>query len=133
MRVGGLPRRHLLGSGPELSEQVAFIVYPDDFKAADNQAHYWRSLTYDRYTEDREAIARSLARKDNPPMPAVLPVWGDAATLAGWLARQRNDMQAAAIAAAPVVGQVIAAIAATDGCLLARMSGSGATIRFSRA
>lgn len=72
-------------------------------------------------------IFRSLARKDNPPMPAVLPVWGDAATLAGWLAGQRNDMQAAAITAAPVVGQVIAAIAATDGCLLARMSGSGAT------
>jgi 4-diphosphocytidyl-2-C-methyl-D-erythritol kinase len=72
-------------------------------------------------------IFRSLARKDNPPMPAILPGWGDAAALAGWLAVQRNDMQAAAIAAEPLVGQVIAAIAATDGCLLARMSGSGAT------
>ena len=60
-------------------------------------------------------------------MPAILPGWGDAAALADWLAGQRNDMQAAAIAAAPVVGQVIAAIAATDDCLLARMSGSGAT------
>ena len=73
------------------------------------------------------AIFRSLARKDNPPMPAILPGWGDAAALALWLAGQRNDMQAAAIAEAPVVGQVIASIAATDGCLLARMSGSGAT------
>lgn len=73
------------------------------------------------------AIFGSLARKDNPPMPAILPGWGDAAALADWLAGQRNDMQAAAIAAAPVVGLVIAAIAATDGCLLARMSGSGAT------
>jgi len=36
-------------------------------------------------------------------------------------------MQAAAIAAAPVVGEVIAALAATQNCLLARMSGSGAT------
>lgn len=72
-------------------------------------------------------IFRSLARKDNPPMPDLLPTWGDAAALAAWLAGQRNDMQAAAIAAQPVVGQVIAAIAATDGCLLARMSGSGAT------
>ena len=72
-------------------------------------------------------IFRSLARKDNAAMPDVLPGWRDAADLAAWLAGQRNDMQAAAVAAAPVVGQVIAAIGATAGCLLARMSGSGAT------
>lgn len=72
-------------------------------------------------------IFRSLARKDNAAMPDVLPVWRDAADLAAWLAGQRNDMQAAAVAAAPVVGEVIAALAATPGCLLARMSGSGAT------
>ena len=72
-------------------------------------------------------IFRTLARKDNAPMPEVLPRWRDAADLAAWLAGQRNDMQAAAIAAAPVVGEVIAAIAGTQGCLLARMSGSGAT------
>jgi transglutaminase-like putative cysteine protease len=50
VRAGGLPRRHLLGSGPELSEQVALIVRPDEFNAEANQARYWRSLTYDRYT-----------------------------------------------------------------------------------
>jgi 4-diphosphocytidyl-2-C-methyl-D-erythritol kinase len=72
-------------------------------------------------------IFRSLARKDNPAMPDVLPVWRDAADLAAWLAGQRNDMQAAAVAVAPVVGEVIADVAATPGCLLARMSGSGAT------
>jgi 4-diphosphocytidyl-2-C-methyl-D-erythritol kinase len=72
-------------------------------------------------------IFRSLARKDNAAMPDVLPCWRDAADLAAWLAVQRNDMQAAAVAAAPVVGEVIAAIGATAGCLLARMSGSGAT------
>jgi len=72
-------------------------------------------------------IFRSLARKDNAAMPDVLPGWRDAADLAAWLAGQRNDMQAAAVAAAPVVGEVITAVAATPGCLLARMSGSGAT------
>lgn len=50
VRVGGLPRAHLLGSGPELSQQVAFIVHPDDFTATTHQPRYWRSLTYDRYT-----------------------------------------------------------------------------------
>jgi 4-diphosphocytidyl-2-C-methyl-D-erythritol kinase len=72
-------------------------------------------------------IFRSLARKDNAAMPDVLPCWRDATDLATWLGGQRNDMQAAAVAAAPVVGEVIAAVAATPGCLLARMSGSGAT------
>jgi transglutaminase-like putative cysteine protease len=61
VRVGGLPRRHLLGSGPELSEQVALIVRPDDFKAATNQARYWRSLTYDRYTGQGWLTSRTEA------------------------------------------------------------------------
>lgn len=73
------------------------------------------------------AIFRNLARKDNPPMPARLPCWADAADLAAWLSRQRNDMQAAALAEAPVIGMVLAAVAQSEGCLLARMSGSGAT------
>lgn len=47
-RLGGLPRHHLLGSGPELSRQVALLVQPDPQAA--NRYHYWRSLTYDRYT-----------------------------------------------------------------------------------
>lgn len=71
-------------------------------------------------------IFRSLSRKDNAAMPDVLPRWADVDDLAAWLAGQRNDMQAA-VAAAPVVGEVIAAIGATAGCKLARMSGSGAT------
>lgn len=50
VRAGGLPRHHLLGSGPELSEQVALIVRTDEFNPEANQARYWRSLTYDRYT-----------------------------------------------------------------------------------
>lgn len=73
------------------------------------------------------AIFRNLARKDNAAMPATLPRWQDAADLAAWLGGQRNDMQPAALAEAPVIGTVIAALAASDGCLLARMSGSGAT------
>lgn len=72
-------------------------------------------------------IFRNIARKDNPPMPVQLPFWRDAANLAGWLRGQRNDMQPAAIAQAPEVSEVIAAITATDACMLARMSGSGAT------
>lgn len=43
------------------------------------------------------------------------------------LARRRNDLTAAAMALVPAIGEVLAALAAANGALLARMSGSGAT------
>lgn len=43
------------------------------------------------------------------------------------LASLRNDMTAAALGLAPVIGDLLAVLAATDSASLARMSGSGAT------
>ena len=43
------------------------------------------------------------------------------------LRKGRNDMEAAACLLAPVIGDVLAVVAAAPGCHLARMSGSGAT------
>ncbi|MBC7954168.1 MAG: 4-(cytidine 5'-diphospho)-2-C-methyl-D-erythritol kinase, partial [Rhodospirillaceae bacterium] len=51
----------------------------------------------------------------------------DAHALAGLLGRRRNDLTAAAFSLVPQIGEALALIAATPGCLLARMSGSGAT------
>lgn len=51
----------------------------------------------------------------------------DAAGLARYLKARRNDLTEAALSLAPVIGDVLSAIAATPDCLLARMSGSGAT------
>ena len=50
-----------------------------------------------------------------------------ARALAAALATRRNDLTPAAIGIAPVVGEMLAALAGSDGCLLSRMSGSGAT------
>jgi 4-diphosphocytidyl-2-C-methyl-D-erythritol kinase len=58
-----------------------------------------------------------------PAWPAVAGV----AQFVEYLAGQRNDLEAAAIGIAPAIGEVIAQLAASEGCLLARMSGSGAT------
>lgn len=69
------------------------------------------------------AVFKALEKKDNPPMSA-LP---EAADWNAWLAAQRNDLQAPAIAVQPVIAEVLAALAATKGARLARMSGSGAT------
>jgi 4-diphosphocytidyl-2-C-methyl-D-erythritol kinase len=51
----------------------------------------------------------------------------DAAALAEALASRRNDLTRAAVALEPVVGEILATLAADPACLLARMSGSGAT------
>lgn len=60
--------------------------------------------------------------------PALLPAgWTDAAAMARDLGALRNDLEAPAIGLCPAIAEVLAAIRALPGCLLARMSGSGAT------
>jgi 4-diphosphocytidyl-2-C-methyl-D-erythritol kinase len=53
--------------------------------------------------------------------------WPNAAALADSLAKLTNDLEAPAITLAPAIGDVLAALRALPNCLLARMSGSGAT------
>ena len=68
-------------------------------------------------------IFKTLTTKNNAPMgwPMESENWLD------WLRAQRNDLEPPAIAAAPVIRDVLEALAAQRGCHLARMSGSGAT------
>ena len=61
----------------------------------------------------------SVARFEDEPV--------NAAVLADVLRGRGNDLFAPAMKVAPEIGEVISVIEATDGCLLARMSGSGAT------
>lgn len=56
-----------------------------------------------------------------------IPAFGTVMDLARWLRATRNDLEAPAMALAPVIADVRDALAATSGCLIARMSGSGAT------
>lgn len=59
--------------------------------------------------------------------PAAPDDFEDAVDLAAWLAGQRNDLEAAAIATAPAVGTVLETLANEPETLLARVSGSGGT------
>ncbi|MGE0747516.1 MAG: 4-(cytidine 5'-diphospho)-2-C-methyl-D-erythritol kinase [Rhodospirillales bacterium] len=61
------------------------------------------------------------------PLQDFAPPAGDGAGFAAALDRRRNDLAAPAVAVAPVIAGVLDTIAATRGCLLARLSGSGAT------
>ncbi|MEI4232201.1 4-(cytidine 5'-diphospho)-2-C-methyl-D-erythritol kinase [Roseovarius sp. D22-M7] len=72
-------------------------------------------------------IFKRLENPDNAPMPMPLPGFASPEDLAGWLASQRNDLEAPALAEAPVIGDVLRRIAKTPECRIARMSGSGAT------
>lgn len=63
------------------------------------------------------------------PIPLPLPA-SATATVQGWvdfLKTCHNSLQPIAIAEAPVIAEVLAALEAQPECLLARMSGSGAT------
>lgn len=73
------------------------------------------------------AVFAALSQRQNAPMPEALPRWADGAALARWLAGMRNDLEAPARLLMPEIGQVIEALSAQPGCLLARMTGSGAT------
>ena len=55
------------------------------------------------------------------------PAWSNVAAMVSDLAPLRNDLEAASVALQPIVGEALSALAATTGCRLARMSGSGAT------
>lgn len=74
------------------------------------------------------AVFRGLAGRTGRAMPARLPRWRGVAELAAFLRMMRNDLETPAEALAPVIGRVRGALAAQPGCLLARMSGSGATV-----
>ncbi len=57
----------------------------------------------------------------------TLPEMADAIAAARWLAGQRNDLQPPAIGLAPEICILLDEMATLPGCLLARMSGSGAS------
>lgn len=58
---------------------------------------------------------------------ALPPGWPDAAALAATLADLGNDLEAPALALVHGIGDVLASLRRLSSCLLARMSGSGAT------
>ena len=71
-------------------------------------------------------VFRALVKRDNPGLPPLPPL-ATVEDLARHLRACRNDLEAPARALVPGIGDAIAALVAQPGCLIARMSGSGAT------
>ncbi|PKP78130.1 MAG: 4-(cytidine 5'-diphospho)-2-C-methyl-D-erythritol kinase [Alphaproteobacteria bacterium HGW-Alphaproteobacteria-3] len=90
---------------------------------------FWLVLANPGIALSTPAVFRELAAPplDALPSDPALPAFATLERLVRWAAEEGNDLEAPAIALAPIVGEVRDAIAATADCLLARMSGSGAT------
>ena len=73
-------------------------------------------------------VFRRLLSRENPPLPPLPQPLTRPAQLGLWLAETRNDLEPPAIALLPVIGDLIAEMRKFDGCILARMSGSGGTV-----
>jgi 4-diphosphocytidyl-2-C-methyl-D-erythritol kinase len=65
--------------------------------------------------------------EQGPPLEAQLAATPSRDALLAVLAATRNDLEPAAMAVAPEIATVLAALRAARGCRIARMSGSGAT------
>ncbi len=64
---------------------------------------------------------------ERPPRAQGLPAYPSFPQLVAWLGGSRNDLEPAAVALDPAVGEVLDALRVEPDCWLARMSGSGAT------
>jgi len=104
-RMGGVGER--LAPAPELPDCGVVLVNPGVALAT---ASVFR--------------ARAGAFSREAGLPAR---WDDPAAMAAALRELRNDLEAPARSLCPAIDNVLSALAAQPGCLLARMSGSGAT------
>lgn len=73
-------------------------------------------------------VFRRLEQRHNAPMPSLPQPLTRPAQLGLWLAETRNDLEPAAIALVPAIGELLREMRVLDGCALARMSGSGGTV-----
>ncbi|HSG94923.1 MAG TPA: 4-(cytidine 5'-diphospho)-2-C-methyl-D-erythritol kinase [Afifellaceae bacterium] len=71
------------------------------------------------------SVFKQLRDVSNPPLPRLPEAFSTVRDVVAWLADTRNDLQAAAIEIEPVIADTLEALAATDQCLLVRMSGTG--------
>ena len=71
--AGGLPRSHLIGSGPELEEELVMMIQVEDPAANYSPRYYWRSFTYDTYKglgwETQDIVINHYAEGENALEP----------------------------------------------------------------
>ena len=86
----------------------------------------WAVLVNPRVPVSTPSVFKALDEKDNAALGSI-PEFRGVYHFVEWLQEQRNDLEAPALSLCPEIGDVRQALLQTNGCLLARMSGSGAT------
>ncbi len=107
--------------------QVRMMGIGDDLRPITTASMAWPTvLVNPGASVSTPEVFRLLRSKGNPPMPdeVLEDTYNE---FPDWLGHQRNDLEAPAIALAPVIADVLDALRAETGCRIARMSGSGAT------
>lgn len=112
----------LAGPGPQIMAGIGEILCPvHDLPAC------WLVLANPGIHVPTADVFSAMHGDYGAPLPEM-PKSPCLADFAGWLASQRNDLAEPAEAIAPGIGALRSEMANTDGCLLARMSGSGSTV-----
>ena len=87
----------------------------------------WIVLVNPRVEVSTAKVFQALAIKNNSPLKGT---WENRPPLPHWISvlqRMRNDLETPALLIAPEIGNCLSALRQQNGCLIARMSGSGAT------
>lgn len=84
-------------------------------------------LVYPGVGVSTRAAFEALEPPYSRPLPSIPDRFDGPAAVAAWLTQTGNDLEPAARRIAPAIDEALEALRATDGCLLARMSGSGST------
>ncbi len=82
-QAGGLPNRHLIGSGEELGSELVMIIQVQDLSDPGSEqldpaemVYYWRGLTYDQYS-GRGWLSRDSIYREYQPGERTLSSWPD--------------------------------------------------------
>ncbi|MFY0661859.1 MAG: 4-(cytidine 5'-diphospho)-2-C-methyl-D-erythritol kinase [Shimia sp.] len=99
----------------------------DEIDHLDTPPDWSMILANPRVSVSTPQVFAAMGERGNPLMSEQFPNWTAFESTVAWLSAQRNDMQEAAVELQPVIGLVLAELTQTEGCAMARMSGSGAT------
>ncbi|SEP67973.1 4-diphosphocytidyl-2-C-methyl-D-erythritol kinase [Faunimonas pinastri] len=132
----GLSNRELAGIGAPLGADIAMCVHSrallaggvgDAIEAVPGMPPLSMLLVWPGRSVSTPAVFRALTERSNPPLPKLGADWlRTPAAVVDYLSGTRNDLEPVARSLEPAISDALDAIAATSGCALARMSGSGA-------
>ncbi len=111
-----------LGATAQRMQGVGEVLAP-----VDELPQLWAVLVNPGQSVPTPMVFNGLVQKQNTAMPERLPKFQSTREMLLWLADMRNDLEAPAIDAQPIIDEVLRALSGLPNVGLCRMSGSGGT------